>query len=125
MYPIFMDPYDQPYTGKTEVAFEPIRKNMGYTRIYADKMDLFKAVPHDTLASTKYCLVAPGQEYLVYQPAPDSSFTVDLESGKYRYEWFNTASGLVEENGRVKAKKESILFKAPFNGDAVLYLKRY
>jgi len=125
MNPIFMDPYDQPYTGRNEVAFDPIRKNMGYTRIYADKMDLSRAVPHYTLASTKYCLAAPGQEYLVYQPVPDSSFTVALEKGKYRYEWFNTASGLVEKNGKVKARTGSILFKAPFNGDAVLFLKRY
>ncbi|NTW09392.1 MAG: hypothetical protein HGA28_07480 [Anaerolineaceae bacterium] len=88
-------------------------------------MDLSRAVPHDTLASTKYCLAAPGQEYLVYQPVPDSSFTIVLEKGKYRYEWFNPASGLVEKNGKIKARTGSILFKAPFYGDAVLFLKRY
>jgi hypothetical protein len=103
--------------------WEPIRKNLGYTRIYAEKMNLLQAVPHNELASTTYCLANPGSEYLVYQPTPDSSFTVNLKKGEYRYEWFNPNSGAVEKTGRVEVDEESFSFTAPFISDAVLYLK--
>ncbi|HBL78089.1 MAG: hypothetical protein A2W90_13460 [Bacteroidetes bacterium GWF2_42_66] len=124
MYPIFMDPYDGVFLGKPmDTKFEPVRKNMGYTRIYAEKMDLSKTVPSGDLSSTNYCLANPGYEYLIYQPASDTVFSVNLEKGKYKYEWFNPGSGQVKESGKVKVVKGSILFKAPFSGDAVLYLK--
>ena len=86
-------------------------------------MDLSKTVPSGDLSSTNYCLANPGYEYLIYQPASDTVFSVNLEKGKYKYEWFNPESGQVKESGKMKAVKGSTLFKAPFIGDAVLYLK--
>jgi hypothetical protein len=124
MNTLFMDPYNGVVLGKPfDPKWEPIRKNLGYTRIYAEKMNLLQAVPHNELASTTYCLANPGSEYLVYQPTPDSSFTVNLKKGEYRYEWFNPNSGAVEKTGRVEVDEESFSFTAPFISDAVLYLK--
>jgi len=124
MNPLFMDPYDEQFIGKNIPAYESIRKNMGYTRIYAAKMDLTRAVLGNDFSSTTYCLADPGSEYFVYQPLPDSAFTVKLEKGKYCYEWFSPASGVVEKTGKVRAIEVETSFKAPFTGDAVLYLKR-
>ena len=127
MYPIFMDPYDGGFSGRPfDPDFEPVRKNMGYTRIYAEKMDLTKTVPSADLSSTTYCLANPGHEYLVYQPSPDTVFSVNLEKGKYKYEWFNPGSGQIEGSGKMKTGKDHrTRFKAPFSGDAVLYLKAH
>lgn len=126
MYPIFMDPYDGSFLGKPfDQEFETIRKNMGYTRTYAEKIDLSKVVPSNELSSTTYCLANPGYEYLVYQPSSDSVFSVNLEKGNYKYEWFNPESGQISENGKLKATKDSATpFKAPFSGSAVLYLRK-
>lgn len=125
MNPIFMDTYERSFIPPpADSNWEPIRKNMGYTRRYAEKMNLLKAIPHNEISSTSYCLADPGSEYIIYQPAPDSSFTAAIKKGKYRYEWFNPTSGLVTETGKISVSKESMLFKAPFSGDAVLYLKK-
>ena len=121
---LFMDPYNGGVQGAPfDPQWDSNRKNLGYTRTYAEKMNLSEAVPHNELTSTRYCLANPGTEYLVYQPAPDSSFTVTLKKGEYIYEWFNPTSGAVEKTGTVKVDKEIFSFTAPFRSDAVLYLK--
>ena len=54
-------------------------------------------------------------------PAADGR--VELSAGTYRYEWFNPAKGESAGRGQVQAAGGSRQFKAPFAGDAVLYLK--
>ena len=121
--PIFMDPYDGSVLGKTnDLAWEPIRRAMGHARRLAEQVNLAAMKPHDALASTKYCLANPGKEYVVYQPAPTESFSVDLKSGTYEVEWFNPTSGAIAGKGRVESSGGVEQFKAPFDGDAVLYL---
>lgn len=132
--PLFMDPYDGVVLGQpADPRWEPIRKSMGYTLTYANKMNastplragLASMVPHNDLASTKYCLANPGSQYLVYNPAADRpSITVTLAGGSYDYEWFNPNSGKVESTGTIKAGDGEQAFQAPFKGDAVLYLVR-
>jgi hypothetical protein len=78
--PLFMDPYDGKATGRgAPVGYDPnnandvsLRKNLGYTRMYADRMNLTAMTPQPALCSTTYCLVNPtedGSELLVYLPA--------------------------------------------------------
>ena len=98
------------------------RKAMGHTRTYATKMNLASMVPHNDLASTKYCLANIGQEYLVYQPLT-GEFSVNLNAGSYEFEWFNTATGAVATTGVVKAPGGNQTFTPPFSSPAVLYLK--
>ena len=89
------------------------------------RMDLASALPRGGLASTKFCLANPGREYLVYNPAADGgSITVKLEAGKYKYEWMNPDNGKVVSKGTVDAEEGDRGFKAPFKGDAVLYVVR-
>ncbi|MHC4088222.1 MAG: DUF6298 domain-containing protein [Planctomycetota bacterium] len=123
--PIFMDPYDGIVLGnRFDSKWDPIRRSMGYTRRYAEKMNLTAMKPQNNLASTKYCLANPGIEYLVYNPVQDNtSITVNLKTGTYKYEWLNPDNGKVASAGTTKVSGGEKKFEAPFKGDAVLYLK--
>ncbi len=123
--PIFMDPYDGVVLGnKFDSRWNPIRRSMGYTRRYAERMNLTAMRPRNNLASTKYCLANPGAEYLAYNPAEDNpAVTVNLKAGTYKYEWLNPDNGKVASKGTIKAAGGGKKFEAPFKGDAVLYLK--
>ena len=110
--------------GKPNPYWDRVSQSVGQTRTYADKMKMVAMTPRSTLCSTSYCLANPGLEYLVYQPLSEKSFTVNLATGTYNYEWFNPASGAVVSIGTVTSIKSTRSFNAPFAGDSVLYLKR-
>jgi len=122
--PIFMDPYDGVVLGKQfDPKWDPIRRSMGYTLMYADRMNLAMMQPCNDLASTKYCLSDPGVEYLVYKPAADEdSITVKLKAGKYKYECFDPDQGKVVSTGTIGATGEEQVLQIPFKGDAVVYI---
>ncbi len=98
------------------------RSAMGHTRSYAMRMDLASVAPRSALSTTGYCLASPGREYLAYQPG-SGSFSVDLVSGTYTYEWFNPTTGAVAGSGTVGAPGGPQTFAPPLSGPAVLYLK--
>lgn len=137
--PIFMDPYRQVKkdakdkkktiwtdhlsdSSTLDLRWEPIRKNLGYTLNYANRMNLTAMVPRNDLASTKYCLANPSVEYLVYLPN-GGEVTVNLSaaSGKLNVEWLNPRNGKTTTSPDTKGGKVRS-FKAPFEGDAVLYI---
>jgi len=135
MNPLFMDPYRRAQEDKRDVwtdhlsdktdldpEWEPIRRNLGYTLTYANRMDLASATPRNELASTKYCLANPGSEYLVYLP-DGGEITVDLSaaSGTLDVEWLNPDTGETTSAGTVSGGG-SQKFNPPFDGDAVLYI---
>ncbi len=122
--PIFMDPYDGSLLGnRFDPKFELLRRNMGYTRRYAQRVNLAAMTPRSELASTQFCLADPGKEYLVYLP-DGGDVTVDLGavSGELFVEWFNPRTGETAEGPRV-AGGQKRTFNPPFAGDAVLYLR--
>ncbi|UCD30249.1 MAG: hypothetical protein JSV03_07210 [Planctomycetota bacterium] len=122
-HPIFMDPYwGNPWEGDIP-SYEDIRKSMGFTRIYAEKMNLVAATPQNSLSTTGYCLADPGMEYFVYQPTAGASFTVNLPGGSYNYEWFNTSTGVITNTGSFTWAGGSRSFTPPFSTAAAgLYL---
>jgi hypothetical protein len=132
--PIFMDPYLQyregrnyPKDGNTDPFYDPIRKSMGYTLVYANKMDLSAATPRGDLSSTEYCLANPGSEYLIYKPMSLNPlkfiFTANLKAGTYKYEWFNPRRGAVVSTGSITVADGNKFFIPPFIfSDAVLYI---
>ena len=135
MNSLFMDPYRKPQKDERDVwtdhlsdkkaldpQWEPIRKSLGYTLTYANRMDLASMIPCSDLASTEYCLANPGSEYLVYLPDGGKA-TVDLSaaSGTLAAEWFNPDTGEATSAGTT-AGGDSREFTAPFSGDAVLYI---
>jgi hypothetical protein len=103
---------------------ESIRKNMGYTHDFAQRMDLIHMTPSDDLSSSGYCLANKGREYLVYLPT-DSAASVDLSgvSGKFKVEWFDPSSGTTSDGEEVQGGNK-LTFTPPFHtGSAVLYMK--
>ena len=118
-----MDPYeDPPIWERLLPNIEEVRRNLGFTRTYATKVDLAATTPRLDLSSTGYCLANPGSEYLVYQPDM-GEFTVDLIAGTYSYEWFDPVAGSKADAGSFTADGGRRSFASPFHGDAVLYLK--
>ena len=133
MNPILMDPI-QPFPGIGEhpnwglindpdhPLWEPIRRQMGDTRRFAERIDLVRMVPRGDLASSGYCLANPGVEYLVYLPEGGAA-NVDLSSasGFLDLEWFDVESGETAEVGRASGggRRE---FESPVEGEVVLYL---
>jgi hypothetical protein len=140
--PLFMDPYDNGFVRNSTLAthFLPpdsvsdslnykrwldLRRNLGYTLTYANRMNLVAMRPQNNLASTGYCLANPNSdeaEYLIYSPT-GNKFEVDLSQtlGELSVEWFNPKDGLVIDGitttgGGVRS------FIPPFKGDAVLYI---
>ncbi|MCK4283129.1 MAG: hypothetical protein KAX44_02340, partial [Candidatus Brocadiae bacterium] len=129
-----MDPYEPlhglenyahwaPYNCRDHPMWEPVRKNMGYSRYFAQRMDLSEAVPRSDLASSTYCLAQYGKEYLVYVPE-GKNVIVDLgEEGTFSVEWLIPDRGTLLTGDALKAKKDMEL-AVPFAGNAVLYLVR-
>ncbi len=123
LHPIYMDRLDSAPTRQAA------RKAMGDTLTYAKRMHLEAMIPRQDLASSGYCLANPGVEYLVYLPCDPQrksqkcTVTVDLSTalGALSVEWFNPRTGQTMTKGGTTGGA-SRSFKAPFRGDAVLYL---
>ncbi len=120
--PVFMDCYDWclGFNESTSTRVD-IRKNLGYTRSYAKKIDLTTALPSGGLSSTGYCL-ASNSELLAYQPS-GGSFTVDLSSmpETVHVEWLNPSTGVTTTGIDITGGATRTL-TPPFDGDAVVYL---
>jgi hypothetical protein len=129
---LFMDPYldashdpgrNRPAGGRPDPYWDTLRAAMGQTRRYATRMDLAHAQPRGDLASSGFCLAAPGQEYLIYLPGGgEVSLDLSAAAGKLAVEWLNGADGTVTRGGTISGGAKRAL-KAPFRGDAVLYLR--
>jgi hypothetical protein len=101
---------------------EEARIAMGQTLTYSQKIDLMKMLPRADLCSTGYCLVNPGKEYLAY--APEGGFLeIALENNErsFSVEWFSPRNGKTANARAVIGGSHR--FIAPFEGDAVIYLK--
>ena len=123
--PIFMDPYDGRVLGQPgDPRWEPIRAAMGHTRRLAERIDLAVMMPADGVASTKYCLANPGQEYVIYLPA-GGKVTVDLSaaSTEMTIEWIDPVTGQSVEGARSQPGGGSQELASPLPGAAVLHLK--
>ena len=130
--PILMDGYDDAAIGLGAAGYDPsdpkweaIRRNMGYSRSYALRMDLAAAEPHGDLVEsemTGYALAKPGSQYLVFVPSA-STVRVNLSAvgGSLNVEWFNPSTGIATQAGTV-AGGVSHTFTVPFSGPAVLFL---
>lgn len=105
-------------------TWEPVRKAIGNTRTLAKRVNLVAMVPHDELASTKYCLANPGLEYIVYLPEGDEA-TVDLTGapGALVVEWIHPVEGTITPGSTVTGGGKPN-FAVPFPGAAVLYLRK-
>jgi len=132
--PVFMDPFDST-AGEMDVklghSFDPqahwwveMRRNLGYALAYSERINLARARPAPSLATTGYCLADTGRDasYLVYLPHRGSA-TVDLTAtpGRVKIEWLSPKTGRVVMGGSA-AGGAARTFTSPFLRDAVLYL---
>jgi hypothetical protein len=124
--PIFMDPYDGLILGERfDPKFEPVRRSMGLARRLAERMNLAAMTPQSKLSSTGYCLAKAaksGAEYLVYLPSGGAA-TVDLSAteGTLAVEWLDPKTGKTTRGDSLAGGRPRPL-KAPFSGEAVLYV---
>ena len=126
----FMDPYLVVWPGRNapngstpDPYWDVLRRSLGYTRTYADRMDLANMFPQTSACvSSGFCLANPGAEYLVYRADP-GPFSVFAEPETYAFEWFDPSSGSVAQTGVITIPGSSASFTPPFDGPAVLYLK--
>jgi len=140
---LFMDPYAVYYPRQSrnlcvspvnaicrapDARWDNLRDNLGYILRYSRKLNLARVAPRSSMSSTGDCLAQTppaGAEYLVYAPA-GGAFTVNVSamSGKRRLsvEWFNPSNGTVIAADPIPAGAAAQRFRAPFDGDAVLYL---
>jgi hypothetical protein len=144
LHPIFMDPCDRlpgaHVVDKTPWMYieggickdepdypdwEPARQAMGDTLRYAKRVNLAKMTPCPALASSRYCLADPGNEYLVYAPE-GNRLTVDLTAAaaEFSMEWFIPLLNRTIQTSAAAPGGDYRIFDPPFTGDAVLYLKR-
>ena len=154
---LFMDPYEADVTGfypryghragssrqgeqREQLAWEAIRRSLGYTHRYARLLNLAVMVPRADLASTGYCLADPGLQYLVYLPEkqrrrknqllpiPSNWFpeTVQVNlstgSGKLQFDWFHPASGQTVAMGSVDGGGHRTFATPIRGGGLVLYI---
>jgi len=120
-YTLYDHPFEKPATESQE--WERIRYNVGATNQYAARVpDLAALEPRGDLSSTGYNLADPGVAYIVYQPASDTTFTLNLEAKTYDFEWFDPGTYQVAATGSLTSGGGSEPFRAPFSGDAVLFL---
>jgi hypothetical protein len=129
--PIYMDPLalSRPNAMMEYVAYNTpyvlsARTAMGHARLYAEKINLAAMTPQDALASSRYCLANPGKEYLIYLP-DGGEVTADLSAveGSVMVEWFNPQTAEKRAGDKVHGGAMRP-FRAPFDRDAVLYLRR-
>jgi hypothetical protein len=132
--PIFMDPLHVPYDATTppregddqppgmDSRWEPARRAMGYTRRYAERINLAAMEPRADLASSEYCLAHPESDYLVYLPdGGDVEVDLTAAQGPVAIEWMHPIDGNISPGETIMGGAQRAL-TAPFAGDAVLYI---
>jgi len=127
--PILMDGYDGAAIGmgaadynRNDPVWESIRKNLGYARNLAVRMNLAAALPRGDLASTGYCLAVVGSEYIVFLPGGGSArLNLAGVSGPRTVEWLNPGTGQTTTGPSVNGGS-TVTLRAPFSGPAVVYV---
>ena len=129
--PIYMDPYDSSayseYYEQVRETREAVLLALGQTKRYADRIPLRTMTPRGDLCSSRYCLVNPGQDYLVYAPAgvPGSPVNIELDlqqfAGEFEVQWFNPRLDQTHVD-QTRSLSGRVRLVAPFDGETVLYL---
>jgi hypothetical protein len=104
--------------------YDEMRRNLGYARDFALKMDLNACVPHGELCTSGYCLANPGKDYLAFFPAGGyEGMSLWGHPGQFQAQWFDPVTGKTYDGGIIKGDSRHTM-SAPFNGMSVLYLRR-
>jgi hypothetical protein len=96
----------------------------GRSRAASLRIDLARVRPRPELASTGYCLAAPGIKYLVYAAAPGEAFDLALEAGDYRLTWLDPRTGAPAREDVITAAEETTRLRPPSTVDAAAHVVR-
>ena len=122
--PIFMDPYQRlVLDGGPDQPWEIIRRALGDARGFAERMDLAKMTPRNDLASTTYCLANPVWNTWSISPSRARHSMCSSRPPPTVTSGLTRPPALWPRPGPSRLATGTREFKAPFNGDAVLYLK--
>lgn len=102
-----------------------LRLNLGYARVFAERINLAAMTPQPSLASHTWLLANPvdgGAEYLAYLPS-GGSVSIDLSDTRraLSVEWFDPELGELHAASGVEGGARRT-FTSPFDHDAVLYI---
>ena len=133
---LFMDPWE-PHIGNFDFwridenvtynqryfhAWDPLRRSLGYTRYFAQRMNLNACEPRNDLCTSSYCLADVGNTYLCYLPAGgDEGLDLWNVEGVFALEWFNPATGLTTKGKDLKGNWRYVLSQ-PFSGPGVAFI---
>lgn len=122
-FSLYDHPFENPDSEGTD--WQRVRLNVGQTIVYAQQMDLAQMVPCPDLASTRFCLANPGEQYVVYQPDEQAFGVSGLKAGQsYHFEWYDTERSCVVGKGNVICRGTSHHF-TPNTKAMVLFLTRF
>jgi len=105
-----------------------MRKALGRTLHYANRMDLVNVIPQNGGTSpcdTGYCLYNTGENYVCYQPNNGSNITVNLSAGTYYYEWVDISTNNISETGVYTTSGGAHTFNNPTSVDCTLFLEEF
>jgi len=138
-HPIHMDCYDVYWDGAfatpdhpikgvaTNPHYDPQRKSLGDILKYAGKTKMAEMVPvaDSLICSTTFCLMNQGNEYIIYQPDAGLEIVVNLPTGNYQAEFFDTIDSSVS-NQTIKTSGGKMVIRKPDHvaEDWVLYLSK-
>jgi uncharacterized protein DUF4038 len=124
--PIYMDSYsDHADAGSAghRPANQGARAAMGHTLRLARLVNLAALSPREELASTRFCLAAPGQEYLVYQPGT-GPLSVNVMGEGLWYDWYDPFNDRLIGEAQLVTNTGWTAFTPPFVRPAVLWIHR-
>lgn len=103
---------------------DEIRKTMGQTRWFSERINLARMTPRNDLCSTTYCLADPDHEYLIYLPGGESvTVSLGTAAGPFSIEWFNPDDGRGLRGGSVGGGSQEL--HSPFAGHSVVHIKAF
>jgi Protein of unknown function (DUF4038) len=136
--PIFMDPwqsfvhadtakihwlstclYDREY-----LPYKLVRRNMGETKRFSERVNLNKSLPKPELNSSGLCLANPNESYISWVPKSEY-LTINLRNTTdfFEVEWLSPVTFETVKTTAIKGGDFHVL-KAPFESDAVLFLSK-
>src|ERR1051325_5441070 len=101
---------------------ESLHTTIAQLAAYSEIINLASIASSDAVCSTHYCLVNPGNEYLIYLPS-GTRLAVDLSTTQQDFllTWFDPTSGQTIAGNPI-AGGAQITVQSPFRGPAMLHM---
>ncbi len=126
---LFMDPWDplpvwfNPEVNRPDHPNYILGRNaMKRTAEWANRINLVTMRPNADFGAVSFCIGDPGKEYLIYVEGPDAELDLTNIPGNFVVEWVHLTEGATVTDRTTAGGKKQI-FRNPFTGEAILYLK--